>query len=272
MITCFTLFRNTSAVALTLLIGGYATAKVAFTDIQPDTMISASESQHEASYELDLNGDNTVDFVIEHLNLGVDDRDVEINNPANGTGQIFVDNSDVPLLTYQNYVIDSNRKHWKTTPSDSPFLITPSVSSIGVKDQYIGLRVMVSGHWYYGWLHISVPGDISGIILKGYAFEQVPDQGIRAGSTIGLSARPIFPEIARGYPNPVSGQAYTLELPSFYFGGTVEVVAISGEIIKKETIVSTVHRTDFGDVRAGIYLVRVVDGENRAVHVQRVMN
>jgi hypothetical protein len=61
----------------------------------------------------------------------------------------------------------------------------------GVKNRYLGLKLVIDGEVHYGWARFTVTlghhrqiGDVAGT-LTGYAYETVPDKPIIAGRTTG---------------------------------------------------------------------------------------
>jgi hypothetical protein len=53
------------------------------------------------------------------------------------------------------------------------------------KNRYLGLQFMINGEVHYGWARLSVEchdGNV-GALLSGYAYETVPNEGLKAGQT-----------------------------------------------------------------------------------------
>jgi hypothetical protein len=76
------------------------------------------------------------------------------------------------------------------TPSNQSRFWGPWANSgNGVKNRYLGLKVIIKGKTHYGWARMTVTlgkhrgvGDIQGI-LTGYAYETIPKKPIIAGRT-----------------------------------------------------------------------------------------
>jgi hypothetical protein len=60
-----------------------------------------------------------------------------------------------------------------------------------VSNKFLGLKFMIDGQVHYGWARMSVTGAISGTIT-GYAYETVPNKGIRAGQISGAEDKASF--------------------------------------------------------------------------------
>jgi hypothetical protein len=74
---------------------------------------------------------------------------------------------------------DSDLSSWKTGPW------------LNVTNRYLGLKFKIAGKTHYGWARLSVqlPGNfLIKATLTGYAYETVPNMGIRAGQTTSDSA------------------------------------------------------------------------------------
>ena len=49
------------------------------------------------------------------------------------------------------------------------------------KDKYLGLKFTIDGNTHYGWARVEVASDASWVKIKEYAYEDIPDLGIKAG-------------------------------------------------------------------------------------------
>lgn len=58
----------------------------------------------------------------------------------------------------------------------------------GVKHRYVGVKFVINNEFHYGWARInfvvSGKGTFYGV-LTGYAYETIPNQGLKAGQTVG---------------------------------------------------------------------------------------
>ncbi len=58
----------------------------------------------------------------------------------------------------------------------------------GVKHRYVGVKFVINNEFHYGWARINFvvtgKGSFYGV-LTGYAYETIPNQGLKAGQTVG---------------------------------------------------------------------------------------
>jgi hypothetical protein len=172
-----------------------AQARIIYTDINPDTtktgLVEFSTSQ---TYNLDLNNDGTIDFMIKayasHIYFSAA-AGVEIYSLK--TDKVARDNFplDSSLLA-MNYgdTIRSNLNWVNTTNSASKFLrayANPGNRWWGnwtdSTDHYLGLKIKQGSNTYYGWVRLSVSVIIgkSSVTIKDYAYNSIPDKRILAG-------------------------------------------------------------------------------------------
>jgi hypothetical protein len=144
-------------------------------------------------YPLDLNHDGVIDFLIQQAPASVNPRltaQGAFGNAVEGTGrfaaalkkgaaigprQRFVSSSAVGEYMAVHFCTETGRCYW-------------SGQWINVTNEYLGLRFEIDGKTHYGWARISTQTqELITATLTGYAYETVPDKGIRAGQTIGAS-------------------------------------------------------------------------------------
>ena len=71
---------------------------------------------------------------------------------------------------------------------------------VNVSNHYVGLRFQINGESHYGWarLTVQVNGTAVSALLTGYAYETVPNRGIRAGQMSGTASDSGAPAGAAG--------------------------------------------------------------------------
>ena len=140
-------------------------------------------------YELDLNHDGTIDFLIEQSSYKLLAREA-LGNAVQGTvasywnlaaaldkgarigrGQGFVKGNGEALVAIIARTSGTHTTgHW-----------------VDVKNRYLGLKFKIRGVTHYGWARLSVHVQGVNIIgtLTGYAYETIANKGINAGQTNG---------------------------------------------------------------------------------------
>lgn len=163
---------------------------IVYTDIEPDFF----SEKVDAFYNLDLNNDGHVDFVIKsyfNLEYVMWAEPFETRNGPNGIIAIsgpfesyvipFAKNQKIsssmprPLFfdTYGGYMwIDT-----KTWDTDYTY-----VEWGGKEDVYIGLNFSINRQGFYAWVRLSVVNGLDWTI-KDYAYNSIPNQPILTGQT-----------------------------------------------------------------------------------------
>ena len=189
-----------------------ANAQIVYTDVIPDTTVSATTG----FYNLDLNNDGIADFKIlrtyafscaagncsGYLDNGVKITPFNLNEVADSVNVYpFALNSGADVKnsgynwasaasqTLEYYHTGRNRggRFGACTPCGTS---TSTGNWKGAIDKYLGLRFTVGSNLYYGWARLNVSSTGASFTIKDYAYNTVPDQNIIAGS-ITVSTLPL---------------------------------------------------------------------------------
>jgi hypothetical protein len=151
------------------------------------------------SYPLDLNGDGTIDVLLNASSRQSIDQSGGtsriVAEPVPGNGVAGYGGHALALKAGQP--IGFGRKF-------SGFLMATLVTFIGtefqfhgqwanVVNRYLGLKFQVDGQTHYGWARLSVGGKTLQAKLTGYAYETIPNAPIVAGKTSGTDAAALAP-------------------------------------------------------------------------------
>ncbi len=150
-------------------------------------------------YSLDVNGDGTTDFFFSATRSVTSSGTIRHRvftriyaNPAEA-GNGFADNgSPLPAGApigpsakfYSHYFAMATGTYYFVNPGR----YAPAKDGcwglwIKQPNRYLGLKFMISGEVHYGWARLSLTcsrGQVEGR-LKGYAYETIPNQGLKAG-------------------------------------------------------------------------------------------
>jgi hypothetical protein len=160
----------------TLALGQSAAAEIVYTPADIDVG---------AYYAIDLNHDGIADFTLETVPFD------------SGHGHFLILALDVPGNAGQSHAgplpiasaIEPRRQFTTSTYygglwMGAAFEYGTQKGSWGpwfnVTNKFIGLKFMIDGEVHYGWARVTVSGGISAI-LTGYAYETIPNRGLRAG-------------------------------------------------------------------------------------------
>ena len=150
------------------------------------------------SYNLDLDGDGTIDFKIEHSYYSsgyINDLLMNRNfNTQNGVlGSVFSGpyTSVYPFALGSTTLISSNsNSNWIDVDGNmylnlrSCGYLTNSNWCDGeseVTDKFLGLRFEISGNIHYGWARLAIGANPSNWLITDYAYEETAGIDIRAG-------------------------------------------------------------------------------------------
>jgi hypothetical protein len=150
-------------------------------------------------YELDLNHDGIIDFLIQQLgntyhSTGVNDLLAQgaLGNSVQGSAS---DGSNFAAALHQGSAIGPGQRFRKGSyPGDIMVNLWVTNHSTGergrwvnVTRRYLGLKFKVDGKTHYGWARLNVQEGGGNLkitaTLTGYAYETVPDKEILAGQT-----------------------------------------------------------------------------------------
>ena len=202
-------FSSTRFILLSLLFPAVlpATAKIKYTDVTPDTTVTATTTQVFSSYDIDLNKDGVVDFYIKHFHPSATTLEAEFYTEVGQLGEVLVDGTDGPLALNKDNNINATQTKWvNKATSMSSTALQMAGNWAGKSDKYVAVRIKVAGHWNYGWVRISIPADVSGITIKDFAVNEVADSPIHAGQVVPTSVQDITTNTITPvtvYPNPV---------------------------------------------------------------------
>ncbi len=156
-------------------------AQIIYTDI-----IDATPS---ATYPLDLNNDNLVDFIIQFGgsagNIGV--MCYPENNNAYA-GNFVIDIYSPWALSESNTICDSLSTWYNANNPGTMALGTSLGNWVGATDKYLGLKLIVDTNTHYGWARFDILESSASFTVKDYAFQSTPNTCIQAGQTsLGLN-------------------------------------------------------------------------------------
>jgi len=171
-----------------------AQAKIIYTPVH----VNLSDN----SYNLDLNHDGTIDFVLDQgvncstskciSELLVSSCHCKQPNAIVGARRLptallpgveigpkqrFFNNSITGLMALA--VARRNSSHTWTTTFQGPW----ANGGKGVKNRYLGLRFLINSKVHYGWARLNVGPNNAHGVLTGYAYETIPRRPIISGKT-----------------------------------------------------------------------------------------
>lgn len=157
-----------------------AVAQIVYTDINPDTILVTKNEMEPMFYDFDINKDGINDFAIAHHTI------VQFFSGYNGSLVLVSELDDFLIPSKLSYgdIINAGKETWYDSQHCS---INMDQMWPGNLNTYIGLKFMFNNQWHYGWLRIDIPEDGKSCVLKDYAYQSTPNEGILAGDN-GISS------------------------------------------------------------------------------------
>ena len=189
----------------------FSTAQIVYTDVNLDVTTSGG-------YNLDLNNDNIIDFVITHTSSAANtsrrcpgstgtNHYIKIS-PSNNSSEVisYLGNNNNVAKMATNSAIDATAL-WNAHNNQSMLSSEWKCQYIcgwgacwyywgqSLEGQwsypdyppdvagYLGLKLISGGHSYYGWVRINITDGSTSFTVKDYAYNSTPDQAILAGQT-----------------------------------------------------------------------------------------
>src|SRR5262245_3641196 len=176
-------------ITFNLVIQKFSTAQIVYTDVNPDVTSSGT-------YNLDLNKDGTIDFVIHHTSKSVKGSgkckgqtatNQYINVTPLNNSEVLDTGKNARMLS-PNATIDASAKSWGGIASQVmvSFELTCTYFCFwescayqflpnnnykgewypGTEDNFLGLKLTYGGHSYFGWLRMNISEGDVGFIIK----------------------------------------------------------------------------------------------------------
>jgi hypothetical protein len=171
-----------------------------------------------AAYALDVNNDGVADFGFNLNNIPSFGDDLQVGEGKDGpspNGFLFSAVGGFPAVLNLGNAIGPGASFYGCVGScGNVYMATlwkggSNGAWLNVTNRYLGLKFYAGKDTYYGWARMSV--HVKGIEisarLTGYAYETIPNHGIRAGQTSGTFEKPVYGDvksIAESSASPVS--------------------------------------------------------------------
>jgi hypothetical protein len=254
-----------TAFAGAIVAGSAANAQVTYTDVNPDVVADSLNP-----YVIDFNNDATPDlaFGVQHISgsfssggqnltyegafaYGVLPAGFPVLNPADSTTAVLdcgVAVAQSPLFSGSNTAVLGYAA--LIQPINFPFSAGPW---LGQNDKYLGFKFTVGTGTHYGWARLSVAANAETITIKEYAFNATPDGAINTceGGTNGIENVSVEDKVTI----KTTLNDATVNVTPDLVGGTINLVSMTGQVVKT-IVISDVNTTiSFEGVESGIYSV-----------------
>ena len=250
-----------------------ATATVVYTDINDVTLTLTAPGQN-FSEPINLNADLDTDFFINVSNetqttaqgsfVG---ESVTITAPPSITTSFILTDGTIfkPARRLEvGDIIQASSATWD--PQIGILAANGTISGFPASagtfsnqgDKYIAVQFNIGGNTHFGWIRVSVV-DYSSVTIKDFAYENVAGQSIQAGDMPTSISNAIFENTT------IKNINNTLEVEfANSFNGKIQVVAISGQVVRSVDVNSRSCSIDMTAATTGIYTVVVSGNEGYA--------
>jgi hypothetical protein len=272
--------RNYSLLAgSALAAAGTANAQIIY---QPVNIVLHPIAGMHATHAIDLNGDGTPDFDIgwnhgtpsgqsAYVDFGKStgthpwNRNAAVAGTVTGGGMVGLPNpyssnqkigSGNKWFGYQQLEASVGANYNKPLLAQNTFRNDDNKNGgkwSELNDKYMALRLKSSGHYYYGWLRLSVGQNGNPITIVDYAYQSTPDSSIMTGQTsTGVSIHPL-----RNVTVYSSDKNMFVRYPGAQNGITITVNDMLGKEVKTVYTTNGFYEMNLADAADGIYTVSV---------------
>jgi hypothetical protein len=253
-----------TAVAGAVVSAAGAQAQVVYTDVNPDYSHDAPQNNGFAVYPLDLNNDQTIDFVVASKDsLYADSTMLRFTLAAPyGAGNAVAgetpSNYDYALALDMNSMVDSTL-NWIAATNTMAYNVDSSnpynENWNGVTDKYLGLKFVVGGNTHYGWARLDSYAIGDSVVVKDYAFEATPNVGIMTGN-MGASLTETQIDNLIKFVNQANNTVQVV-VNGNLTNGVVSLVSATGQVVSTDAITEKTFSVDMNNLSSGIYMVNV---------------
>jgi hypothetical protein len=256
-----------TAVAGAVVSAAGAQAQVVYTDVNPDYAHDAPQNNGFAVYPLDLNNDQTVDFVLVSRDTVTANSTIRLTLAVPyGTNAVAGEtpsNYDYALALDINSMVDSTL-NWIAATNTMAYNVDSAnpynENWNGVTDKYLGLKFVVGANTHYGWARLDSYAIGDSIVVKDYAFNATPNGGIMTGDMGSVSLTETQVENLVKFINK-SNNSVQVVLNGNLTNGVVSVVSSTGQVVSSDAITEKTFSVDMNNLSSGIYMVNVTFNE-----------
>lgn len=262
-----------SAVAGALIATSAVNAQAINVDVNPDVVLDSLSSP----YQLDFNNDSNPEltFAVQHLAgsgsqsgiqftyIGVAGA-VVLNTGVNLLGATSSSSFTPTVLNTGDAITSAGNFAGSSTNAlavngivNAGLAGTFPVTQGAFLDQnykYLGTKFTVGANTHYGWVQLSIPASAETITIHGYGFNQTPDAAVNAGeagNSSGLENVAIEDKVT--FFNTLNNAK--INVTPDLIGGEINLVSMSGQIVKTVKITDIETVISYDGVDTGIYSV-----------------
>lgn len=269
-----------SAMAAALTAGTAAlNAEVVYTDID-DVTIGLGEA-----FELDIDGDGTMDFIFAASSLTGSNGTWSFASGFGSVSSLGIGGPSNQMVgtvgPYYPYASDLNAGD--LIDAAQSFLSYPSLGNVAViasnfygstygnfpgqGPKFLGVKFDIGGDLHYGWVRLESDIDDVYVTIMDFAYENTADAGIEAGSTVSVGVN----ELAAGSVNIYSfGSVVNVINNKNIADVNIRIYDLAGKLVVSQKLNNSSAQIDLSAFATGNYVVAIESAEgtmNKEVYI-----
>ena len=262
-----------SAVAGALIATSAVNAQAVIVDVNPDVVLDSLSTP----YDLDFNNDSNPELTFAVQYLTGEGSQSGIQFTYAGVAGAVVLNTGVTLLgatsssSFTPTVLNTgdeisaagNFAGSSTNPLAVNALVNAGLAGtfpitqgafLDQNYKYLGAKFTVGANTHYGWVQLSIPASAETITIHSYGFNQTPDASVLAGeggNPAGLENVAVEDKVS--FFNTLNSSR--INVTPDLIGGEINLVSMSGQIVKTVKITDIETVITYDGVDTGIYSV-----------------
>jgi len=245
-----------------LVFNNNLSAQIIYTDIPDETP--------NATYPLDLNNDNIVDFIIHFGGSGSTIGVICSPQNTNAYAGNFVGGAYLPwALSASNNICDTLSTWYDINNPGTMALGTSIGYWPSATNKYLALKLIVGTNTYYGWARFDLLAISASFTIKDYAYESTPNGCIQAGKT-NVAGNENSDKNITVFPNPFISST-TIKTISSLKNATLTIYNLYGKSLKQiKNISGKTVSLKRENLSSGLYFIRLID-ENKTIGVEKLI-
>lgn len=258
-----------------MLLSSSIYSQISYTDFMPDVTLTGfvQASPNGDTMLIDFNNDGNHEYELTIANnAGLKFAYIQSgqNNPPNN--EIHAPSSREITPMGNNDTINSSIS-WETVNGGNLILMTDlagttSGSWVSVADAFVGCKFKIGTNTHYGWIRLGISLNNDSLMIKSMAYNTLPDACVIPGDTTTFSCIPSSTSLteqekvasAEVYPNPSDDKitvTHTLTDQNNF-----SIIDLTGKVVLNRTNYLSGREVDMSNLKSGIYLYSLTDGES----------
>lgn len=260
-----------------------ADAQIIYTDVTPDMTVNTVGG----SYNLDLNNDGTVEFVLGYsqipLTFGTAPYTYTYNYNVILAQSPSPTTTQIDTAAVANFVFPEAEDHSANDPigptnpwfsgygtNSVHFLAAASTLDptsynwgqwVGAVDKYLAIKFNIGANTHYGWARLDINSAANSFTIKDYAYESLPNTPILAGATPAVGIASLEAKGAKVFS---FNKVINVNLGNVT-DAVISVLDMTGREVSSIALAGGSTQIDLTSAAAGIYSVAINTAEGRSV-------